>query len=334
MDAGALSALFRHTRTWGRAQRGLELFQYASDALTTLAAVDGGLFIYRKRGVETGGDPLPPAIYHRFGVLAEGLVPACMDEIMQSSITLDMPVGRWMLTEDIEHPDIRAWLLSLSVLEFGVWPLYSREEVRGAVVVVRTQPVVHLTWETSHALLEACAAQISLALDMIMAIRIAEHASHRDLLTGVWNRLGIERRWPHILRSLTENAARHVIVGIVDIDHFKDINDTYGHPVGDRVLRLVAQTLQEESKPDELVGRIGGDEFVVIAWAESPDWRSRMQAMQQAVHERSQGTCAVSVGGSVFGLDGDNFDSCYAVADARLYENKRWRKRRGANPVS
>ncbi|AEJ43411.1 diguanylate cyclase [Alicyclobacillus acidocaldarius subsp. acidocaldarius Tc-4-1] len=49
MDAGSLSALFQHTRTWGRAQRGLELFRFAADALSQLAAVNGGLFIYRKR---------------------------------------------------------------------------------------------------------------------------------------------------------------------------------------------------------------------------------------------------------------------------------------------
>ncbi|WP_237700054.1 GGDEF domain-containing protein [Alicyclobacillus acidocaldarius] len=166
------------------------------------------------------------------------------------------------------------------------------------MVAARTEPVVHITWETSHALMEACSAQVSLGLDMIMALRVAEHASQRDLLTGAWNRLGIERRWPYVLEVAREDRARHAIVGIVDIDHFKHINDTYGHPVGDRVLRLVVQTLKEEARPDELVGRIGGDEFLVVAWSDSPDWRPRMFALQRAVRERWSGTCAVSVGGA------------------------------------
>ena len=334
MDAGSLSALFQHTRTWGRAQRGLELFQFAAEALTKLAAVNGGLFIYRKRGVETRGEPQPPAVYHTFGVFAEGPIAPCVEELLRSDLTLGVPTGRWLLVEDIPHDELRAWLTSLSVLEFGVWPLYSREEVRGAMVAARTEPVVHITWETSHALMEACSAQVSLALDMIMALRVAEHASQRDLLTGVWNRLGIERRWPRVLEVAREDRARHAIVGIVDIDHFKHINDTYGHPVGDRVLRLVAQALRDEARPDELVGRIGGDEFIVIAWSESPDWRPRMLAMQRAIRERSSGTCAVSVGGSVLGLDGDSFEACYSAADERLYENKRWRKQHGESPVS
>ncbi len=334
MDAGALSSFFEHTRTWGRAQRGMELFQFAADALTHLASVDGGFFIYRKRGVETGGEPQPPAVYHTFGTFAEEPIAPCVEQLLRSSLTLDLPTGRWLLVEDIPQDDLRTWLASLSVLEFGVWPLYSREEVRGAMVVARTKAVVHLTWETSHALMEACSAQVSLALDMIMAIRIAEHASQRDLLTGAWNRLGIERRWPRVLDATRGADERHVIVGVVDIDHFKRINDTYGHPVGDRVLRVVAQALQEQAQPDELVGRIGGDEFIVIAWSDVPDWRPRMLAMQRAIREHSSGTCQVSVGGSVFGLDGDSLEACYTAADERLYENKRWRKQHGESPVS
>ncbi len=334
MDAGSLSALFQHTRAWGRAQRGLELFQLAGDAMSQLAAVDGGFFIYRKRGVETGGEPQPPAIYHRFGVFADGPISPSLEALMCADLALGVPTGRWLLVEDVAHEELRSWLTSLSVLEFGVWPLYSREEVRGAMIAARTAPVVHITWETSHALMEACAAQVSLALDMIMAVRIAEHASQRDLLTGAWNRLGIERRWPRVLEAARADCARHAIVGIVDIDHFKRINDTYGHPTGDRVLRLVAQALQDQAGPDELVGRMGGDEFVVIAWSESPDWRPRMLSLQRAIRERSRGTCGVSVGGSVFGLDGNSFEDCYSAADARLYENKRWRKEHGESPVS
>ncbi|SIS97745.1 GGDEF domain-containing protein [Alicyclobacillus vulcanalis] len=311
----------------------MELFEFAADALTRLVAIDGGFFIYRKRGIETGAEPQAPALYHVFGAFADCAEMAPIEALVKEDLTLGVPLERWMLVEDVPHEALRAWLESQSVLEFGVWPLYSREEIRGAVVVARTRPVMHLTWETSHALMEACAAQISLALDMIMALRVAEHASQRDLLTGAWNRLGIERRWPRVLDRLRGDPRRYAILGILDVDHFKQINDTYGHPFGDRVLRLVAQTLRDQTTPDELVGRIGGDEFIVVAWTDAPDWRPRLFDMQNEIDSRLNGACGVSVGGSVLGLDGDTFDDCYTIADERLYENKRLRKQNFENPV-
>ncbi|WP_284198839.1 GGDEF domain-containing protein [Alicyclobacillus sacchari] len=178
--------------------------------------------------------------------------------LFETSLTLDVPTERWLLAEDIPNLSLVELVRGHGLLELGVWPIYSREEVRGAIIVARTRPANRITAEMSNALVDACAAQVSLALDMIMALRIAEHASQRDLLTGAWNRRGIESRIGHFINSRSRLQDRqHVILGLVDVDNFKEINDTYGHPTGDRVLRNIVHAMRACVETHGLIGRLG-----------------------------------------------------------------------------
>lgn len=95
-------------------------------------------------------------------------------------------------------------------------------------------------------------------------LRELEEAQHRDALTGTLDRGGIdatlEREW---LRSRRGQVPLGLV--FIDVDHFKDINDQYGHQVGDIALKTVAQAIEAEARrSSEVVGRYGGDEFVVI----------------------------------------------------------------------
>ncbi|AQT59896.1 bifunctional diguanylate cyclase/phosphodiesterase [Cellvibrio sp. PSBB023] len=90
-----------------------------------------------------------------------------------------------------------------------------------------------------------------------------EFMAHHDALTGLPNRLQLVERLEHELRR----AERHGYFGAVlfiDLDQFKTINDSLGHPVGDRVLEVVAERLQESVREEDLVARLSGDEFVVV----------------------------------------------------------------------
>lgn len=90
-----------------------------------------------------------------------------------------------------------------------------------------------------------------------------EFMAHHDALTGLPNRLQLVERLEHEVRR----AARHGYFGAVlfiDLDQFKTINDSLGHPVGDRVLEVVAQRLQQSVREEDLVARLSGDEFVVV----------------------------------------------------------------------
>jgi diguanylate cyclase (GGDEF)-like protein len=90
-----------------------------------------------------------------------------------------------------------------------------------------------------------------------------ERLSHEDPLTGLANR----RRWDaELLTACTEARQRHTVVGVVllDIDHFKRINDRHGHPGGDEALRQVAGLLSRRVRGGDLVARLGGDELAIL----------------------------------------------------------------------
>jgi diguanylate cyclase len=101
------------------------------------------------------------------------------------------------------------------------------------------------------------------------AVRLAEHKqrlemmSTRDGMTGVFNR----RHWEMLLRNEFEHCRRDhctATILLIDIDHFKNINDTWGHDVGDEAIIAITRQLQMSVRSGDAIGRFGGDEFAVI----------------------------------------------------------------------
>ena len=92
--------------------------------------------------------------------------------------------------------------------------------------------------------------------------KIYFYANH-DHLTGLANRLNIESRFSHSI-DIARRKKKKVGLLFIDIDNFKDINDTYSHEVGDEVIKVVANTLESNLREEDTLGRIGGDEFLVI----------------------------------------------------------------------
>lgn len=87
--------------------------------------------------------------------------------------------------------------------------------------------------------------------------------AHHDPLTGIYNRRGFEEDWKHML-SVSSGHRLGVALLLFDCDHFKAINDTYGHPVGDKVLQVITHTLQTTLRHGDRLYRIGGDEFATL----------------------------------------------------------------------
>lgn len=179
-------------------------------------------------------------------------------------------------------------------------------------------------------------------------IRMLEKLATVDDLTGVKNRRYIREFLRQIIeRSSVENM--QVTVLIFDIDNFKHYNDTYGHQVGDKILTQAAQLMRKCCRPQDVVGRIGGDEFAVVFWdnldsknacaderrsnetshpTEPIDIANRYLAQLNTAEfsvlgPRGKGTLAVSGGLASFPTDGKTVGDLFAQADKGLLEAKR-----------
>lgn len=146
----------------------------------------------------------------------------------------------------------------------------------------------------------------------------------RDALTGVLNRAGFD----NYLENRRGADEAFIALLYIDLDRFKPVNDTYGHSVGDKLLRQFAQRLQELVRPTDVVARLGGDEFAVLL----NDMRSKEAADMVAdkiVHAAQRpflvGASTVAIGASVgvaFGVDADGTKGLVERADAAVYRAK------------
>ncbi|HAT8251809.1 TPA: diguanylate cyclase, partial [Legionella pneumophila] len=156
-----------------------------------------------------------------------------------------------------------------------------------------------------------------------------EHLAHYDLLTNLPNRLQFETHFEHeFARSQRHN--RQFAVLFIDVNHFKMINDTYGHKVGDLFLIKLAERLTRSIREEDFAARIGGDEFIVII-SEIEDYSSAKKATQKiykalnTTYSLSGNKIAgsVSIGIACVPQDGQVIDDIIRIADQRMYEKKK-----------
>lgn len=161
-------------------------------------------------------------------------------------------------------------------------------------------------------------------------LRDAETRAQRDSLTGLYSRAAFEQM---VTAQLEGDGANGVLL-MMDLDNFKHINDTLGHPEGDRALQKMADCLREEFRQSDVIGRLGGDEFVVFLPNHVPVDRLEsklsafLPAMRRAMscYERFQVT--VSVGAAYAGGALRSYTALYQGADTALYIAKNLGKNR------
>ncbi|MCD2181500.1 GGDEF domain-containing protein [Rhizobium sp. GN54] len=151
--------------------------------------------------------------------------------------------------------------------------------------------------------------------------------SGRDALTGLWDRSRLEYEGQRLLQS-SVMAGSTTSLMVVDADHFKTINDDFGHLAGDQVLKTTAATLQQSMRSGDRVYRFGGEEFVVLCEGLSHgDTVARAEQIRRAVEAqivRPDGRpVTVSIGVASSDHDGTTLISLLTAADGRLYAAKR-----------
>jgi diguanylate cyclase (GGDEF)-like protein len=151
--------------------------------------------------------------------------------------------------------------------------------------------------------------------------------SRADPLTGCLNRRGFAERFTAELNG-AERSGQPLSLLQIDLDRFKEINDTQGHAAGDELLIWVVRTLQDTLRPTDWVGRLGGDEFAVLL-----PGASRGNAVEVADRVRYALTerAPASIGIAVYPIDGADEEELHRRADAELYTHKEGRSGRALN---
>lgn len=151
--------------------------------------------------------------------------------------------------------------------------------------------------------------------------------AHYDTLTTLYNRHAFMDAFAARLNEARQ-AANKLAVLFIDLDNFKKINDTMGHSAGDELLRIVSRRLRSVLRGHDLIGRIGGDEFCLVApissTAEAKVIATRiLNKMQEPITISGHlATTTISIGISLFPYDGDGQDQLIKNADTALYQSK------------
>ena len=147
-----------------------------------------------------------------------------------------------------------------------------------------------------------------------------------DPQTRVFNKVETQRLVDGFLANPT--AGEHILF-VIDVDNFKRINDTFGHTVGDTIISDMSHKIQDSFRNTDVVGRIGGDEFVVFMKGTSENFaRKKAEQLCKAAKKVIYGAdeklqITISVGIAVFGKDGDNYAQLFESADKAMYHVKK-----------
>jgi diguanylate cyclase (GGDEF)-like protein/PAS domain S-box-containing protein len=171
--------------------------------------------------------------------------------------------------------------------------------------------------------------RVSLALANLRLREVLRGQSIRDPLTGLFNRRFMEESLERELRRAVRGKLPVALL-MLDIDHFKHFNDTFGHQAGDALLRALGNTLKETTRGQDVACRYGGEEFAfVLAGASLDAAQKRAELLREEVKQLNVryggqllGTVTISIGVAVYPESGDNIEQLLKAADDALYRAK------------
>jgi diguanylate cyclase (GGDEF)-like protein len=206
-------------------------------------------------------------------------------------------------------------------------PLFKDDVLLGALSVYSTE--LDQYTNDHMRLLETVTRLASDALGNAMQHAEAESKALTDQLTGLPNARYLSLRFEEeAARARRTDRAFQVVM--LDLDEFKNVNDTYGHKVGDKMLREVAHIIQGQLREYDFLARSGGDEFVAlvqeVVGAQVEELCNRIETavskFSLAVGKNRSARVGISVGTATFGIDGETLDQLVIAADSAMYRVK------------
>lgn len=194
------------------------------------------------------------------------------------------------------------------------------------VLMVQSEKPTRVWQESEILLLQTVADQVAVAIRHARLFTKLQHEALRDSLTGVFNRNFFELQFEREFR-LAERKNSTFAVIMIDVDNFKQINDSFGHSVGDRALRCVAQLLRSSLRTFDTLARIGGEEFVVLLQgvdeAEALITAEKLRKNIQALEIPDIEHLTASFGVAVYPNTAQSMPDLLKSADKALYRAKR-----------
>jgi diguanylate cyclase (GGDEF)-like protein/putative nucleotidyltransferase with HDIG domain len=205
-------------------------------------------------------------------------------------------------------------------------PLNSPSATIGVLTLYRAADTESFNRDDLRILL-AISSKVALSMENALRFQQAESSATTDYLTGLPNARSL---FVHLDEEISrcKREGNSLAIMVCDLDGFKLINDQFGHLEGNKVLHLFSQLLRSASRNYDYVGRMGGDEFVIIAPGLKPDAaamraeRMNESAMEAGTRVCGEPTLTVSVGSAFLPEDGEDAEQLLAVADQRMYAQK------------
>jgi diguanylate cyclase (GGDEF)-like protein len=214
-----------------------------------------------------------------------------------------------------------------------VCPLLFSERFIGTLSVYHVDAAFYR--DDHRRLLDRVSEQAAAVINNSILFEQTQSDSLTDPLTGLPNTRFL---FMHLTRELAraERLKSEVSLMVMDLDSFKEINDSHGHHVGDRALCEVARVLRAAIRPYDICVRYAGDEFIVVlSGCGADEAEQKRQELQKGIDEvyfearpGKSLPIGISVGTAVFPQDGESYEALLATADSRMYQDKAARKRR------
>ena len=223
----------------------------------------------------------------------------------------------------IDRPYYMAFELLCASSIFIVWMYFVKEpdiwkaDLMNTIIFTLTAIVIHILVN-------------SFRIKEFVLIRKINEQKDTDELTGLKNKATLTRQINEFMNNDSNNKG---VLFMLDINYFKTINDTYGHDVGDSVLKQLGNYLKEKFHNDEIVGRFGGDEFIIFL-NNTDDAELAMKIASEIVNESgervklptSEVEFSVSIGMAIYHGQEKNYSELFKKADIALYKTKANRK--------
>lgn len=216
-----------------------------------------------------------------------------------------------------------------------VTPLIWQGRTLGTITALNQRDEVDFT-QDDVAISTVIASQVTIALQQRQLLEALEHQAYHDVLTGLPNRILFQRHVEHAIVS-SQHAQQPFAILLIDLDAFKQVNETLGHHIGDELLNEVATRLLKHLRAGHILARMGGDEFaILLSNLRSPNDAVRVAEMVLALFSEPltlggrELFITASIGISVYPEDGRDTSTLLSHADSAMYQAKRL----GKNEVS